>query len=118
MTFRLFGSDIDFSFAVCSRRQNNCLLSNQDSFEGSSHFQYSVYDSDYSDYASDDLSDSCRSVTFADNIVSEVISVPRLEEERISELFWSSSEMCQFKHEARMERSRVQRMKSLWGCYS
>lgn len=111
--FDLFSSDIDFSFAICpSRQYAGGVFPHQQRGERTNLYQ--EYSGDASVYASDDTSvDSCRSVTFADNVVSEVISVPRYERERLPELFYSSLEVHQFKQEARAER-RVQRVCSLW----
>ena len=53
---------------------------------------------------------SSRSVTFADDIISEVITVPRYEEESMSELFYNSVDMMRFRHEARMEKMGAQVM--------
>ena len=52
----------------------------------------------------DSSTSSCRSVTFAEDVVSEVISVPRYEKESKSELFYSRLDMLRFKQEARLER--------------
>ena len=54
------------------------------------------------------MGSSSRSVTFADNVVSKVISVPRYEKERIGELFYNRLDMMRFKQEARLERNGIQ----------
>mmetsp|Transcript_24244 Transcript_24244/g.52290 ORF Transcript_24244/g.52290 Transcript_24244/m.52290 type:complete len:110 (+) Transcript_24244:238-567(+) len=106
MTFcTLFNSDIDFSFAICPRRRNN-----QHCGERTSFYQECDGHDSQSEYASDDVSsvDSQHSVKFAENVVSEVRSVPRYEKESISELFYNRIDMIRFKQEARLERMQVQ----------
>eukprot|EP00579_Thalassiosira_antarctica_P007577 CAMPEP_0201898046 /NCGR_PEP_ID=MMETSP0902-20130614/47775_1 /ASSEMBLY_ACC=CAM_ASM_000551 /TAXON_ID=420261 /ORGANISM="Thalassiosira antarctica, Strain CCMP982" /LENGTH=103 /DNA_ID=CAMNT_0048431083 /DNA_START=148 /DNA_END=459 /DNA_ORIENTATION=- len=100
MTFTLFDSEIDFTFAICPKRQQCIERTNF----------YHEYNGCDSEYASEDTSsvDSCRSVTFADNVVSEIISVPRYEKESISELFYNRLDMMRFRQEARLERMQVQ----------
>lgn len=107
----LFDSDIDFSFAICPRRRNN----SQRCIERTSFYQDDGYDHSEEDASVEEEEDtssvdssSSRSVTFAENIVSEVISVPRYERERVSELFYNRLDIMRFKQERRLERMQVQ----------
>lgn len=112
----LFDSDIDFSFAICPRRRATdgyyCLGSKQQYIERTSFFEgFSIHDIT-EETADNDTSSvdscSCRSVSFADNVVSEVRTVPRYEQESKSELFYNKIDMMRFRQEARLERMQVQ----------
>lgn len=111
MTVSLLGfddSEIDWSFAICPRRQKNYLVSLPSCIKkrtSSLEDDFNVFDSEeYMTTAGDALSiDSARSVTFAEKIVSEVISVPRYEAESRSELFYNRYDVMKFRQEARLE---------------
>lgn len=92
----LFGSDIDFSFAICPKRLNDCIEANQQTpcIRRTSAYQELRPPSillpgrrrvpnsrDLEGAASDNTSplDSCRTVTFVTGVVTEVKSVPRYE---------------------------------------
>eukprot|EP00578_Thalassiosira_sp_NH16_P023599 CAMPEP_0181102518 /NCGR_PEP_ID=MMETSP1071-20121207/14363_1 /TAXON_ID=35127 /ORGANISM="Thalassiosira sp., Strain NH16" /LENGTH=100 /DNA_ID=CAMNT_0023185507 /DNA_START=272 /DNA_END=571 /DNA_ORIENTATION=- len=95
----LFDSEIDFSFAICPRRsrdrdandnqqpQQLCNGEERTSFyqEYGDSEQHASSDNDAT--ASSD--ESCRSVTFAENVVSEVKVVPRYERESVGDLFYN-----------------------------
>ena len=101
MTITLFDSDIDFSFAICPRRRNRNTYIERTSFFQS---EYDTAELETEEEEDDSSTSSCRSVTFAEDVVSEVISVPRYEKESKSELFYSRLDMLRFKQEARLER--------------
>ena len=118
----LFDSDIDFSFAICPRRNVDEDEDNKEQQQiCNGEEQTSLYleyeDDDGSSnneqqYASDEetttSTGSCRSVTFAENPVSEVKVVPRYERERVGELFYNRWDIIRFKQERRLERMQVQ----------
>ncbi|KAL7489960.1 hypothetical protein ACHAW6_015753 [Cyclotella cf. meneghiniana] len=104
MTFRsLFDDEIDLSFALPKetplRRQRATPLPST-----RRNFRSRRLDDD-------DNGTTRRSVAFAENPVSEVISVPRYEKERIPELFYDQLDVARFRHEVRLERMRI---KILW----
>mmetsp|Transcript_12214 Transcript_12214/g.26000 ORF Transcript_12214/g.26000 Transcript_12214/m.26000 type:complete len:120 (+) Transcript_12214:327-686(+) len=111
MTFSIFDSEIDFSFAICPRRRNNLCSPNnvertsfiQDYGNDNFNFEYDYNDEDEDEEDASSV-DSYRSVTFADNVVTEIISVPRYETESKSDLFYNRLDMKRFKQEARLER--------------
>lgn len=117
----LFDSDIDFSFAICpqppqdylAHQQPPCIKTNSAYPEPIPHsilFSGRWRESNnrhlLSCVALNDGSplDSCRTVTFADKIVSEVKSVPRYETESKRELFYNRLDLLRFRQEARLER--------------
>jgi hypothetical protein len=51
---------------------------------------------------------SSRSVTFAEDVVSEVRSVPKYEKESLALLFYNGSDLQRFRHEVKLESMRVQ----------
>ena len=53
-------------------------------------------------------SSSSRSVTFAEEVVTEVRSVPRYERESVPSLFYNRLDLQRFRHEAKLERMQVQ----------
>ena len=53
-------------------------------------------------------SSSYRSVTFAEDVVTEVRSVPRYERESVPSLFYNRFDLQRFRHEAKLEKMRVQ----------
>ena len=57
---------------------------------------------------SSSLSESNRSVTFADNVVSKVKVIPRYDKATLSNLFYNRLDMQQFKCEARLEAMQIQ----------
>lgn len=128
----LFDSEIDFSFAICPRRRRD--EDDQEKLEdyevdSNEHQQHLLCNSEertsvYLEYevgrnneqqpsATDEETistssiDSNRSVTFAENIVSEVKVVPRYERERVSELFYNRFDIMRFRQERRLERMQV-----------
>lgn len=109
-----YNNDIDFSFALCptKRRQNllSCMNKCRRYSERTSFYQENDLDTsdDSSESASSHLSNySCRSVTFAKNIVSEVKYVTRYDKDKIGELFYSQMDVSRFKREMRMEKMRL-----------
>ncbi len=97
MTYALFDTEIDFSFAICPRRRSNKCIEQQD-YDSCDETDYSFIDEDTSSVG------SCRSVKFAEQVVSQVISVPRYEQDRKADLFYNKYDMMRFKQEARLER--------------
>eukprot|EP00581_Thalassiosira_minuscula_P019043 CAMPEP_0183726354 /NCGR_PEP_ID=MMETSP0737-20130205/23072_1 /TAXON_ID=385413 /ORGANISM="Thalassiosira miniscula, Strain CCMP1093" /LENGTH=123 /DNA_ID=CAMNT_0025957675 /DNA_START=59 /DNA_END=430 /DNA_ORIENTATION=+ len=114
MTFSLFDSDIDFSFAICPDRwrrfrygpnkqcssieRTSIILQDFDMIE-----KLDNYDAKH-EFSGDTSSlDSARSVTFADNVVAEIISIPKYEKESKKKLFYCNNDIERFKHEARLE---------------
>lgn len=109
----LFDSDIDFSFAICPRRRL-CYNAYDDGGDDDDDCTISTDDDDdeTSSVDSGASASTCRSVTFALNIVSEVISVPRYESNSKSTLFYTKLDMRRFKQEAKLER--IHQIHVLW----
>ena len=105
----LFDSDIDFSFAICPRRR---LCYNAYDDGDDDDCTISTDDDKTSSVDSGASASTCRSVTFALNIVSEVISVPRYESNSKSTLFYNKLDMRRFKQEAKLER--IHQIHVLW----
>mmetsp|Transcript_2004 Transcript_2004/g.3756 ORF Transcript_2004/g.3756 Transcript_2004/m.3756 type:complete len:122 (+) Transcript_2004:224-589(+) len=112
MTFTLFDSENDFSFANRARRRINTLcfhpINQGDTIERASFIVQDINECDDDSknaQSSDDASSvgSCRLVTFAEDVVTEIIPVPRYEEESMGELFYSTLDEERFKCEARLE---------------
>ena len=112
----IFDSIIDFSFAIKGTETQqhdhppSCLRNNNDS-------KFTIdpcNDGYYSDATlssssvSSSLSESNRSVTFADNVVSKVKVIPRYDKATLSNLFYNRLDMQQFKCEARLEAMQIQ----------
>lgn len=110
----IFDSIIDFSYAIkgtaIQYHPPSCLRNNNDS-------KFTIdpcNDGYYSDITlSSSLclrnnNDSNRSVTFADDIVSNVKVIPRYETTTLSYLFYNRLDMQQFKCEARLEAMQIQ----------
>ena len=98
-------TQIDFSFAICPRRKQ-C---------------YQEYDNKTASTCSDEDEASSidyredsgrRSVSFAQNVVSDVISVPRYERNSISTLFYNKLDLIRFKNEAKLER--IHQVQVIW----
>ena len=107
MAIAAFDSGIDFSFAICPRRKPT-------GYERTSFYRDSAYDPELvlADAADgDELRRRARrlvgGVTFANEVVSRVISVPRYEEKRLGELFYNRLDVMRFKQEYRLERMGV-----------
>ena len=110
----ILGSIIDFSFAVKGTATQHdhppsCLRNNDSKFTIDP-----CNDGYYSDATlssssvSSSLSESNRSVTFADNVVSKVKVIPRYDKSTLSNLFYNRLDMQQFKSEARLEAMQIQ----------
>lgn len=116
----LFDSEIDFSFAICPRRRrdvndNQQLPQQQQQLcngEERTSFYQERGDSEQYESSDDEATmssaESCRSVTFAENVVSEVKVVPRYERESVGELFYNRWDILRFRQERRLERMQVQ----------
>lgn len=122
----LFDSTIDYSFAMwppttpCGKR-TSCHHHRPSCLRGAAYYPPCYYDVDpcndgssiaYSSSAyssaSSSSSPSYRSVTFAEDVVTEVRSVPRYERESVPSLFYDRFDLQRFRHEAKLERMRVQ----------
>lgn len=122
----LFDSTIDYSFAMwpppcgkrmsCHRRRPpSCLRGaatpcyyDVDPCNDGSCGHSSIAYSSSAESASLSSSSSYRSVTFAEDVVTEVRSVPRYERESVPSLFYNRLDLQRFRHEAKLERMRVQ----------
>ncbi|KAL3802755.1 hypothetical protein ACHAW5_008859 [Stephanodiscus triporus] len=110
----IFDSTIDYSFAIwapkrksrrnppsCLRTAPACVVDPCNDGHGCGRSLEIISPSSSEDTSS-------RSVTFADDVVSEVRSFPRYERESVPSLFYNRLDLQRFKHEARLERMRVQ----------
>ena len=99
-------TQIDFSFAICPRRKQ-CYQECDDKTA-------STCSADEDEASSIDSREdsSRRSVSFAQNVVSDVISVPRYERNSISTLFYNKLDLIRFKQEAKLER--IHQVQVIW----
>ena len=104
-TMTLFDSDIDFSFAICPRRKQ-CYQECDDRTAST------CSDDDEASSIDSREDSSRRSVSFAENVVSEVISVPRHERNSISALVYNQLDLTRFKQEAKLER--IHQVQVIW----